>query len=156
LGDRIAIMSRGQLRCVGSPLFLKKAYGVGYQLTIEKRRMASDELHDEAEEAKNADEQANGDIIETDRALRHIITSAVPEASQLSNSDTELSYLLPMGAASLFATMFDNLDDEIDRGTICSYGVSLTTIVRIVRMPETLRVTLFLMSCVLIFIATTG
>lgn len=29
-------MSQGQLRCVGSPLFLKKAYGVGYQLTIEK------------------------------------------------------------------------------------------------------------------------
>lgn len=30
-------MSQGQLRCLGSPLFLKKAYGVGYQLTIEKR-----------------------------------------------------------------------------------------------------------------------
>lgn len=36
LGDRIAIMSEGQLRCCGSSLFLKKTYGVGYQLTIEK------------------------------------------------------------------------------------------------------------------------
>ncbi|CAB9510069.1 Retinal-specific ATP-binding cassette transporter [Seminavis robusta] len=37
LGDRIAIMSEGRLRCCGSSLFLKKTYGVGYQLTIEKR-----------------------------------------------------------------------------------------------------------------------
>jgi ATP-binding cassette, subfamily A (ABC1), member 3 len=36
LGDRIAIMAEGQLRCAGSSLFLKKHYGVGYQLTIEK------------------------------------------------------------------------------------------------------------------------
>lgn len=36
LGDRIAIMAEGQLRCVGSSLFLKKKYGVGYQLTIIK------------------------------------------------------------------------------------------------------------------------
>jgi hypothetical protein len=34
LGDRIAIMAEGQLRCAGSSLFLKKTYGVGYQLTI--------------------------------------------------------------------------------------------------------------------------
>ena len=36
LGDRIAIMAEGRLRCVGSSLFLKKTYGVGYQLTIDK------------------------------------------------------------------------------------------------------------------------
>lgn len=36
LGDRIAIMAEGCLRCVGSSLFLKKKYGVGYNLTIEK------------------------------------------------------------------------------------------------------------------------
>jgi ATP-binding cassette, subfamily A (ABC1), member 3 len=29
-------MAEGQLRCAGSALFLKKMYGVGYQLTIEK------------------------------------------------------------------------------------------------------------------------
>jgi len=36
LGDRIAIMAAGKLRCCGSSLFLKKQYGVGYQLTIVK------------------------------------------------------------------------------------------------------------------------
>ena len=36
LGDRIAIMADGKLRCAGTSLFLKNMYGVGYNLTIEK------------------------------------------------------------------------------------------------------------------------
>ncbi|KAG1338408.1 ABC transporter A family member 1 [Cocos nucifera] len=36
LGDRIAIMANGHLRCCGSSLFLKHKYGVGYTLTMVK------------------------------------------------------------------------------------------------------------------------
>lgn len=36
LGDRIAIMTAGEVETTGSSLFLKKRYGVGYQLIIEK------------------------------------------------------------------------------------------------------------------------
>lgn len=32
LGDRVAIMSKGELQCVGTPSFLKKMYGRGYRL----------------------------------------------------------------------------------------------------------------------------
>ena len=38
LGDRIAIVSNGKLRCVGSPLFLKSHFGDGYHLTLVKKR----------------------------------------------------------------------------------------------------------------------
>jgi len=34
LGDRIAIMSKGRLKCCGSPMFLKKKYGLGIILEI--------------------------------------------------------------------------------------------------------------------------
>jgi ABC-type multidrug transport system ATPase subunit len=37
LGDRIAIMGSGRVQCAGSPLFLKKRYGVGYMLALVKR-----------------------------------------------------------------------------------------------------------------------
>lgn len=37
LGDRIAIISQGRLRCCGSPLFLKARLGTGYYLTLVKR-----------------------------------------------------------------------------------------------------------------------
>lgn len=36
LGDRIAIMANGQLECLGSSLFLKNKFGVGYRLTMSK------------------------------------------------------------------------------------------------------------------------
>ena len=36
LGDRIGIMCRGKLTCVGSPLFLKNRFGIGYNLNIIK------------------------------------------------------------------------------------------------------------------------
>uniref|UniRef100_A0A3B4B8V1 P-type phospholipid transporter n=1 Tax=Periophthalmus magnuspinnatus TaxID=409849 RepID=A0A3B4B8V1_9GOBI len=37
LGDRIAIISQGQLCCCGTPLFLKSHLGSGYYLTVVKR-----------------------------------------------------------------------------------------------------------------------
>uniref|UniRef100_A0A914W7B2 ABC transporter domain-containing protein n=1 Tax=Plectus sambesii TaxID=2011161 RepID=A0A914W7B2_9BILA len=36
VGDRIAIIAQGRLRCVGSPLFLKARFGDGYRLTFVK------------------------------------------------------------------------------------------------------------------------
>lgn len=36
LGDRIAIMAGGRLKCCGSSFFLKKKYGAGYNLIMEK------------------------------------------------------------------------------------------------------------------------
>ena len=36
LGDRIGIMAKGQLMCLGSSLFLKNRFGAGYRLTLVK------------------------------------------------------------------------------------------------------------------------
>lgn len=37
LSDRIAIISKGQLHCCGTPLFLKNCFGVGFYLTLVRR-----------------------------------------------------------------------------------------------------------------------
>ncbi len=42
LGDRIAIISSGQLKCAGSSLFLKNMFGDGYHLTIVKKASEED------------------------------------------------------------------------------------------------------------------
>ena len=34
LGDRIAIMARGRLRCIGSSIHLKHRFGSGYQVSL--------------------------------------------------------------------------------------------------------------------------
>ena len=105
LGDTIAIMSEGELRCCGSSLFLKKTYGVGYQLTIERT---------------NNEESVDD--------LKDLVTTNVPEASLLSDVGTELSFQLPIGASENFKPIFEGLDSEIESGTVLSYGVSITTL----------------------------
>ena len=36
LGDRIGIMTQGKMTCLGSSMFLKNRFGVGYAMTIVK------------------------------------------------------------------------------------------------------------------------
>lgn len=128
LGDRIAIMAEGKLRCVGSSLFLKKTYGVGYQLTIEKDQQFQQERGTIKESKRVAVVDASNGLVNNDSRLNDIVTGAVDKASLLSNVGSEMNFQLPMDAASQFTPMFEGLDKEIEKGTIHSYGVSITTL----------------------------
>jgi hypothetical protein len=53
----------------------------------------------------------NGDVaVNFEANLEKIVRSAVPEASLLNNVGTEMSFQLPIGAASQFTPMFEALD----------------------------------------------
>ena len=47
LGDRIGIMCKGKLTCLGSPLFLKNRFGVGYNLNIIKTNNTKNHLFED-------------------------------------------------------------------------------------------------------------
>ncbi|KAL3249762.1 hypothetical protein MRX96_055956 [Rhipicephalus microplus] len=47
LGDRIAVMAAGRIRCCGSSLFLRKTYGTGYRIRVTLEESAVDEDLDE-------------------------------------------------------------------------------------------------------------
>eukprot|EP00550_Attheya_septentrionalis_P003060 CAMPEP_0198282180 /NCGR_PEP_ID=MMETSP1449-20131203/2021_1 /TAXON_ID=420275 /ORGANISM="Attheya septentrionalis, Strain CCMP2084" /LENGTH=1933 /DNA_ID=CAMNT_0043978311 /DNA_START=256 /DNA_END=6057 /DNA_ORIENTATION=+ len=115
LGDRIAIMAEGQLRCAGSPLFLKKSFGVGYQLTIEKRPQANGE-------------SKRGEQNDIEDKLKNIVIGGVPEATVLSNVGSEMSFQLPLGASTKFVDMFGELDRKVESREIITYGISITTL----------------------------
>jgi ATP-binding cassette subfamily A (ABC1) protein 3 len=72
LADRIGIMNKGKLRCLGSPLFLKNRYGVGYTLTITKKL----------------------DVASTEHSGRvgALITKFVPNATVLSDVTAEICF----------------------------------------------------------------
>jgi ATP-binding cassette, subfamily A (ABC1), member 3 len=122
-------MAEGQLRCVGSSLFLKKTYGVGYQLTIEKQPVNKKALAKISEVALGEGAEDGATHVEMmDEKLSDIVTGAVTDASLLSSVGTELSFQLPLGAASKFMPMFDQLDEEVESGGIVTYGVGITTL----------------------------
>ncbi|XP_027928069.1 ABC transporter A family member 1 isoform X2 [Vigna unguiculata] len=118
LGDRIAIMANGSLKCCGSSLFLKHYYGVGYTLTLVKSAPTAS--------------------IASDIVYRH-----VPNATCVSEVGTEISFRLPMASSSAFERMFREIEgcmkkpvsnmelsgkSEKDNIGIESYGISVTTL----------------------------
>lgn len=145
LGDRIAIMSQGQLRCAGSPLFLKKKYGVGYQLTVErkdsnkgaktnrrvngssKKKIAPAEVTD-FDNLSGESGESGDEMDENVDALASSIKREIPEASILSSVGTELKVQIPLGASSKFPSLFQMLDELVDDKQAVSYGVSMTTL----------------------------
>jgi len=129
LGDRIAILAEGQLRCMGSSLWLKKQYSVGYQLTIE--RLGSRQSPNEAGGVQlETDDDSGSEASATFQSanLKQIVTTAVPKATIITDVGGELSYRLPISESSKFPSMFELLDAEVGSGEISSYGVSITTL----------------------------
>ncbi len=122
LGDRIAIMGDGRLICCGSSLYLKNRYGVGYSLTLEKKDAISFD--------------SNG--------MTKVVRNHLPTAILLTDVGTEMTWQLPFSASSIFPTLFLELDDNMDKLGLASYGMSVTTLeevfIKITRSTHTGKV----------------
>ncbi|UYV62552.1 hypothetical protein LAZ67_2001032 [Cordylochernes scorpioides] len=104
LGDRIAIMDRGTVKCCGSPLFLKKKYGIGYHLIMVK--------------------EPSCDVNVLLKSLQNII----PELDIESNIGQELCLILPTETIKQYEALFTYLEANMSNLGIQSYGASLTTL----------------------------
>ncbi|KAM8797043.1 ATP-binding cassette sub-family A member 10-like [Eudromia elegans] len=103
LADRKAFISRGRLKCVGSSLFLKKKWGIGYHLRI------------------HISESCDLENV-TALVKRHI-----PNAVFTGHRQYELKYKLPLENVNKFPDLFSHLDSCSDQGII-NYGVNMTTL----------------------------
>uniref|UniRef100_F6TE16 ABC transporter domain-containing protein n=1 Tax=Ciona intestinalis TaxID=7719 RepID=F6TE16_CIOIN len=104
LADRKAILSKGQLRCVGSSLFLKNKYGVGYHLGIVTK--SSNKVED----------------------ITACVKSHVEDCELHRTAGFELSYTLPLKDVDKFAGLFADLELKGDNLEIQSFGVSMTNL----------------------------
>uniref|UniRef100_A0A8C6WUH1 ABC transporter domain-containing protein n=1 Tax=Neogobius melanostomus TaxID=47308 RepID=A0A8C6WUH1_9GOBI len=115
LGDRIAIISHGKMRCCGSSLFLKKQFGSGYYLTLVRALS----MHISCAVCL-ADLTAVSQLVQ-----RH-----VPEAVFLESIGQEITYILPYAGArnGTFGLLFQQLDSALADLGLTSYGISDTTL----------------------------
>eukprot|EP01022_Parablepharisma_sp_SALTPOND_P008103 TRINITY_DN135208_c1_g1_i1.p2 TRINITY_DN135208_c1_g1~~TRINITY_DN135208_c1_g1_i1.p2 ORF type:complete len:703 (-),score=70.20 TRINITY_DN135208_c1_g1_i1:8906-11014(-) len=104
LGDRIAIMSEGEIKCCGSPLFLKNRFGTGYQLTLVK------------------------ELGFTEKGAASIIGKYAPNYQVKSQNQAEIVYNLPFDTVKDFSRMFTELDENLGNIAISSYGVAITSL----------------------------
>lgn len=104
LSDRIAIMSRGRLLCVDTPMQLKKEFGSGYCLSL-----------DVTEDCRRA-------------GLRELVCRHVPEARLVQSSLQEIVYSLPIERLPAFQQLFRDLEAGGGEMGIGSFGISAPTI----------------------------
>lgn len=103
IGDRIAIMAHGELKCFGSPFFLKKRFGTGYHLVCAKNESCD-----------------SGKVTQ-------MLQKFLPDLEIESESESEIFYRLPEDQVHRFQEIFSNLEEYEDDLKLRSYGVSLTT-----------------------------
>ncbi|XP_030852679.1 phospholipid-transporting ATPase ABCA1 isoform X2 [Strongylocentrotus purpuratus] len=150
LGDRIAIIAKGKLRCCGSSLFLKSHFGSGYYLVLTKQTGGFG--HSRSMDEKDDDvapldlTSGDGDVIHAEKAseagdvpdlgycseavITAFIKKFVPKATVAENIGTEISYQLPLTSArnQQLSKMFRELEMNMDKLYISSYGLSDTSL----------------------------
>eukprot|EP00927_Polykrikos_kofoidii_P044673 TRINITY_DN38578_c0_g1_i1.p1 TRINITY_DN38578_c0_g1~~TRINITY_DN38578_c0_g1_i1.p1 ORF type:complete len:1924 (+),score=258.06 TRINITY_DN38578_c0_g1_i1:805-5772(+) len=110
LADRIAIMAAGQIKCLGTSLFLKSVYGVGYTLTITKTRSAS--------------HPASSEIA----TLRAFIESTCPSAVMLSDVGVEIVYRIPLDQSRFLGDLAQRFEQAPSDYGIDFFSISVTTL----------------------------
>ncbi|XP_054026316.1 ATP-binding cassette sub-family A member 10-like [Dryobates pubescens] len=103
LADRKAFISRGRLKCIGSSLFLKKKWGIGYHLRIHV--------------SESCDLQK----------VTSLVKQYIPNVIFSGHRQHELRYKLPLENVNKFPDLFSGIDSFSDQG-ILNYGVSMTTL----------------------------
>ena len=109
LSDRIAVMQTGKLQCVGSSTFLKKRFGLGYNITFVTENPGP----------------------ETTEGIATFLKKFVPSVDVINVAGKEVSYRLPAGTEGRFPEMFKTF--EMPGGAkealkIGGYGISNTTL----------------------------
>jgi hypothetical protein len=118
-------MSKGTLRCCGSPLYLKSKYGSGYSLVITRKKRTNSQLEDLAKQ--NNETNFDDDKILTNKIV-DLVCSIVPNSKLSSNINTEISFVLPTAETNKFPTLFDQIDKLKDDLRILNVGISVTTV----------------------------
>ncbi|XP_032066881.1 ATP-binding cassette sub-family A member 10-like isoform X1 [Thamnophis elegans] len=103
LSDRKAIISHGRLQCVGSSLFLKKKWGIGYHLRMHTNQFCDFER------------------------ITSLVKHHIPAAKKSGQRENELSYTLPLQNVDKFSDLFNDMDHQTNLGLI-NYGVTMTTL----------------------------
>ena len=106
LGDRIGIMNEGTMSTCGSSLFLKNRFGSGYELTLVRRKEASQE----------------------DLRIEDVILGICKGGKFVSDIGKEIKFNLPLKESVNFQRLFETLEDDKEKLNIDSFGISLSTL----------------------------
>ena len=105
LSDRIAIMKHGEIKCCGSPLFLKDKFGSGYSLTLTKNAFFDSEN------------------------LTLLAKATLGQDLHIqSNVGREICYSIPIALSSKMPEFLNRIEREKEQLGIINYGINSSTV----------------------------
>ncbi|XP_077992841.1 ATP-binding cassette sub-family A member 2-like [Glandiceps talaboti] len=130
LGDRIAILSNGQLKCCGSPQYLKSNLGDGYRLTLVKQNKLN--WSGSGTYKNYRDESGQMDTFSSPKVTL-LIQEYLPPAALITENENELIYLIPVKniKKSSFIELFDALSKSKEQFGISAFGMTEVTLEQI-------------------------
>lgn len=130
LADRVGIMSKGSLQCLGTTMFLKKMMGINYYLTIEK-----------SEDCVSADVMTSITTVLYLLLLAiyfvrsNFLLQVVPTAILQKDGQHEMTVTIPITDVQVFGELFTLLENSLEKLHMLSFGVTLTTLEEVLSMP---------------------
>ena len=109
LGDRIAIMARGELKACGTSLFLKTKFGVGYHLNMNLKRNIENP-------------------IQIPNRVFDVVKHYVPDGNLEDYISNSIAFILPLNQPKQFIKLFQFLEESGPVIGVESFGCSLTTL----------------------------
>ena len=103
LSDKIGIVAKGRLQCIGSSLHLKQKYGSGYNLTV-----GADESHL--------------------NAVQDFVLKFIPNATIKSTTTTYITFGIDRDSQSELIRLFKGLDENTKDLCITDYQLAITTL----------------------------
>lgn len=104
LGDKIAIIQQGQLKCFGSPYQLRKDFNIGYLFRVSIVKTANKD------------------------SIIDVIQEHVAETKLLASTNNEMTFSLPENQSDKFELLFSTLDQNKTEFGVENFGISVSTI----------------------------
>uniref|UniRef100_A0A0N4Z6E9 ABC transporter domain-containing protein n=1 Tax=Parastrongyloides trichosuri TaxID=131310 RepID=A0A0N4Z6E9_PARTI len=112
LGDKICILANGELLCTGSSMYLKRAYGKGYEVTV---------VHNKTVLKKNMVKENNDNLLQ-------FFQTYFPDVECSSAIGEEVKFVISRKYKSEFSGFFKALEEMMNYYNVFSFGVSVTTL----------------------------
>eukprot|EP01053_Blabericola_migrator_P008441 Blabericola_migrator_1__8440@NODE_43_length_16904_cov_225_701966_g39_i0_p1_GENE_NODE_43_length_16904_cov_225_701966_g39_i0NODE_43_length_16904_cov_225_701966_g39_i0_p1_ORF_typecomplete_len1843_score264_56ABC_tran/PF00005_27/6_2e30ABC_tran/PF00005_27/3_4e18ABC2_membrane_3/PF12698_7/8e18ABC2_membrane_3/PF12698_7/1_8e16AAA_21/PF13304_6/3e09AAA_21/PF13304_6/2_3ABC2_membrane/PF01061_24/0_0012ABC2_membrane/PF01061_24/3_8e02ABC2_membrane/PF01061_24/0_00019SMC_N/PF02463_19/12SMC_N/PF02463_19/0_038SMC_N/ len=105
IADRVLLLDKGQLKCDGSPVFLKSRFETGYTLTLIDTEEFEDSRHQ----------------------VSDIVLSRCPNASLTTPASVEISYTIPFTDAAHIRALLQDLEYNMPRLGLRKLSIGTTT-----------------------------
>lgn len=107
LGDRIAIISLGELKCAGSGMYLKNRYGQGYRITVATTNKSQDSSE-----------------------VEHFMQQYIQETKLVHQSGNDKTFAIPIEIAQSpkMINLLEHFEESKDKLGVSSFGISEPTL----------------------------